>query len=83
MSNGRDLLLSMASVGQSVKLVHVNAGHRMTHRLAELGLTPGVALTVLQNTGGPILVSVRDSRIALGRGMARKISVESMDGKNK
>jgi len=82
MSNDRDLLLTMASVGQIVKLIHVNAGHRMTHRLAELGLTPGVPLTVLQDTGGPILVSVRDSRIALGRGMARKISVEPMDGKN-
>jgi ferrous iron transport protein A len=49
-------------------------------RLAALGFTPGVAVTVLQNRRfGPMLVMVRDTRIALGRGEARKILVD-VDG---
>ncbi len=70
--------LSNVTAGQRVKLVCVDAGHRLTHRLAELGLTPGVEFTVLQDNGGPLVISVRNSRIAIGRGMAKKISVQSL-----
>ena len=69
-------LLSNVHTGQRVKLVRINAGRRLAHRLAELGLTPGVEFSVLQDNGGPLVISVRDSRIAIGRGMAKKISVE-------
>jgi Fe2+ transport system protein FeoA len=69
-------LLSSIKAGQSVKLVRINAGRRFSHRLAELGLTPGVEFSVLHSNGGPLLISVRNSRIALGRGMAKKIQVK-------
>ncbi len=48
----------------------------MARRLAELGLTPGVCLRVVQDAGGPLLVSVRNSRVALGRGIADKLTVQ-------
>ncbi len=67
--------LTMAPAGQSVRLVGIDAGKRLTHRLAEMGLTPGVEMMVVQDAGGPILLSVRDSRIALGRGVAHKLRV--------
>jgi ferrous iron transport protein A len=45
-------------------------------RLAALGFTPGVQITMLQNLGhGPIIVTLRDTRIALGRGEACKILI--------
>ena len=69
-------LLSNIPPGQSVKLVRINAGRRLTHRLAELGLTPGVSFSVLHKNGGPMVLSVRNSRIAIGREMAQKISVD-------
>ena len=68
----------MVGAGQSVKLVRVAAGKVLSRRLAELGLTPGVQLEILQDQGGPLLLAVRDSRLALGRGMAHKIIVESI-----
>lgn len=41
-----------------------------------LGLTPGTEVTVLQNYGhGPMIVRVRDARVALGRGEAEKVLV--------
>ena len=52
------------------------AGQALTSRLATLGFTPGTELVMLQNYGwGPVIVQVRDARIALGRGEARKIHV--------
>lgn len=68
--------LSSLAVGEAGCLLRVCAGRRLRRRLAELGLTPGVQMTVLQNTGGPVLICVRNSRLALGREMAHKLDVE-------
>ena len=68
--------LTMAVRGQLVRLTKIMAGRKLTHRLTELGLTPGVNFEVLHDHGGPLLLAVRDSRLALGRGMASKILVE-------
>ena len=67
--------LSKAQTGQQVRLISIHGGRQITHRLVEMGLTPGVSIRVLQNSGGPLLVAVSDSRIALGWGMAKKIDV--------
>ncbi len=57
------------------------AGHGFLSRLASLGFTPGAHLRVVQNYGhGPIIVSLRDTRVALGRGEANKILVERLAG---
>ena len=79
MRNETSLPLLFAPIGKAVKLVRVQGGARMTHRLAEMGLTPGVELTVIQNAGGRLMVSVRDSRLALGRGMAHRVRVSLVD----
>lgn len=68
--------LSMAGAGRRVRLVEINGGRRLRHRLTELGLTPGVELQVVQDEGGPLLLAVHDSRLALGRGMAHQIVVQ-------
>ena len=67
--------LSMALANEELELVEICAGRKLTHRLAELGLTPGVHLHVVQDNGGPLLLCVRGSRIAIGRGMAHKLMV--------
>jgi ferrous iron transport protein A len=47
----------------------------MSH-LAPLGFTPGARVEMVQNFGhGPVIVMVRGTRIALGRGEAQKIIV--------
>ena len=51
-------------------------GGGFTSRLATLGFTPGARLTMVQNFGrGPLIVSIRGTRIALGRGEAAKVYV--------
>jgi ferrous iron transport protein A len=80
MKQDRVLPLKNVRSGQPVVLVQISGGHRVAHRLAELGLTPGVQLEVLQNKGGPILLAVRGTRLAIGRGMANKVMVRSPEG---
>ncbi len=54
-----------------------NGGKEVVKRLLVLGLTIGAEVIVLQNYGnGPIIISVKDSRLALGRGEAKKVLVE-------
>lgn len=67
--------LSLAPIGRPVELVHIDANRKLMHRLHELGMTPGVELTVLQDVGGPLLLNVRHSRVALGREMAARLMV--------
>ena len=76
-SAGCALNLSCAPTGSSVFIRALNGGHTFLSRLACLGFTPGVRLRVLQNSGhGPVLVALRDTRVALGRGEATRILVE-------
>lgn len=52
-------------------------GRGVIHRLAELGLSPGTEVVVVRNQmAGPMMVTVRGTQLALGRGLAMKIQVE-------
>ena len=68
--------LSTVQAGETVKLASINAGHGLNSRLASMGLLPNVEITVVNNTHpGPFVISVKDSKMMLGRGMAHKIMV--------
>lgn len=68
--------LAMVSSGEVVQVVDVRAGFRLQKRLADMGLTPGVTIRVLNSqVPGPIIIDLRGSRLVLGHGMAQKILV--------
>lgn len=68
--------LSMATPGQDVCLVEIRGGMRLRQRLADLGLNLGMTVRVMNGAHhGPLIVAVKDSRLAIGRGMAHKIIV--------
>jgi Fe2+ transport system protein FeoA len=68
--------LSAMRPGEQCTVVELIGGRGMLSRMASMGFTPGAEVTVLQNFGrGPLIARVRDARIALGRGEARKIQV--------
>jgi ferrous iron transport protein A len=75
--------LSAVPRGGSVQIKEIQGGHQILSRLASLGFTPGARLKVIQNYGrGPIIVNLRDARVALGRGEALKILVEGLEGED-
>jgi len=72
--------LSTVQSGETVKLARVEAGRDLNSRLASMGLLPNVEITVVKNGHpGPFVISVKGSRMMLGRGMADKIMVSSCD----
>jgi ferrous iron transport protein A len=73
--------LSAVRSGEQVHIHRIRGGHHFLSRLASLGFTPGARLRVVQNFGrGPIIVNLRDTRVALGRGEAAHIEVEAQGG---
>ena len=73
------LPLTMTKIGERVRLIEIRGGVKLNQRLTALGLTPGIELSLVQDSGGPLIISVRESRIALGRGMAHHIMVSLVD----
>jgi len=72
--------LAMLPENKEAAVIEVNGGMGLTRRLLEMGFTRGAKVKVLHSTPpGPILVIVRGSRIALGRGVAMKIIVSLED----
>ena len=71
------MVLNMVDQGNEVTLAHINGGRGMRSKLYSMGLVPGTAFMVLSRNGaGPVMLRVKDSRLAIGRGMAEKIIVE-------
>lgn len=70
-------VLAAAGSGETVKVVSVRAGWGLQRRLTDMGLTPGTLLRVVSaGHPGQIVIEVRGSRLALGRGIAGKIFVK-------
>ncbi len=71
--------LIMASPGAEVRLKSIRGGRRLRQRLADLGLNLGMTVRVMRvERHSPILLGVKDYRLALGRGMAHHIMVEPL-----
>lgn len=72
------LALSELKSGQSGKIQFIRGGHTVLQRLLDMGLTPNTKVTLVKAAPfeGPIEVSVRGSKLAIGRGIASKVFVE-------
>ncbi|MEA3308419.1 MAG: FeoA family protein [Chloroflexota bacterium] len=54
----------------------LHGGRHFIGRLAALGFTPGVQLTMVRNNGfGPVIISVRGSQVALGWRQAQRVII--------
>ena len=83
---GQDELVSLERLSPgAVGIVRrLGGGRGFASRLASLGLSIGSQIQVLQNRGrGPVLVLVRNTRVALGRGEAVKILVGDPEGEQR
>ncbi len=67
--------LSMAVPGTPARVNCVRGKDETRRFLENLGFVPGTPVTVITETGGNLIVAVRDARVAISRGMANKILV--------
>lgn len=68
--------LSSIQTGQNVIIESIQFDTRMRRKLQDMGLTPGVMLNVVSKSFlGPLVVEVRGTRVALGKGIVSNIQV--------
>lgn len=62
--------------GETVYFDHVEAGRHARARLTSMGLRRGTEFRVIRNTkNGPFIISLKDNRMLLGRGIIKRIMV--------
>ena len=59
--------------GEGAIITAFTGGRKLQERMVALGLFPGQRLTICQNNGSSLVVSLCGSRLALGRGVSQKI----------
>jgi len=68
--------LTMASPGERVRIMGFMGGKGLERRLTSMGLNRGADVEVIKSSGpGPLIVASRETRIAIGYGMAKHILV--------
>lgn len=71
--------LSDLSLGNTGRITQVVGGRGFQQKLAMMGIREGSTITVKKSafSGGPVVIEVDRNSVAIGRGMAQKIYVES------
>ncbi|MFC1892532.1 ferrous iron transport protein A [Chloroflexota bacterium] len=77
MLNGTPLTLGKMEAGQSGVVAQIMGGHGLVNRLNALGIRPGKRITKVSSMfmRGPVTIQIDSAQVAIGYGMANKITV--------
>lgn len=67
--------LGMMKVGDVAIIQKITGKDEVRQHLAELGFVVGESITVVSELGGNLILSVKDSRVALDKTMTMRIMV--------
>jgi ferrous iron transport protein A len=67
--------LTLAKTGEENAIKRVGGKPETRQFLENLGFVPGTHVTIVTETGGNVIVHVKESRVAISREMAAKIMV--------
>ena len=67
--------LTMANAGEPNIIKKVGGKEETRKFLENIGFVTGGTVTVVSETGGNMIVNVKDSRVAIGKDMANKIMI--------
>ncbi len=67
--------LAMAEIGETNTIKKISGQDELRRHLAELGFVVGEEIRVVSRLGGNIILSVKDSRVALDKSMALRIMI--------
>lgn len=68
--------LTFAEIGEKNHIVKITGRDKTRRHLANLGLVEGQEITVISRLAGNLILSVKDSRLALDKDMASRIWIE-------
>lgn len=67
--------LSLAGLNNEVTIRKINGNEEIKHHLGNLGFVVGAVVSIVNELDGNVIVSIKDSRIAISKSMAAKILV--------
>ena len=67
--------LTFAKEGEAASIKNVGGKEDVRKFLENLGFVTGANVTVISETGGNLIVNIKDSRVAIGKDMASRIMV--------
>ena len=67
--------LAMADIGDVNTILKITGLDELRRHLAELGFVVGEEVRVVSELGGNLILSVKDSRVALDKSMAMRIMI--------
>ncbi len=67
--------LTLAAIGENNIIKRVGGLPEIKKHLENLGFVPGSVVSVVSTLGGSVIVSVKESRVAISREMAQKIMI--------
>ena len=81
---GKQGSLAQMQTGQSGVVVEIQGGHGLISRLSALGVRPGQRVTKIGSMfmRGPVTIRIGNAQLALGFGMANRITVKCGDPSN-
>lgn len=75
-SEKKAISLTELPLGKIAIVFQITSGQGACKRLNELGLIPGARVELVNRiSSGPVMIRVKGSKLALGRGLARKVKV--------
>lgn len=74
----QSLTLDQIKKDKQVTVVEIEGGWKARQRLNQMGIHPNDRILVKRSSamGGPILIQIHGTEVAIGRGMARKIVIK-------
>ncbi|MGF7046696.1 ferrous iron transport protein A [Paenibacillus sp. DS2015] len=67
--------LTMLPIGSSATIKECRGKETTRKFLEGLGMLPGTQITIISENGGNLIVCVKDSRLALSKGVAQQLWV--------
>ena len=67
--------LTMAKAGETVTIRKITGRDEVRQHLAELGFVVDTSVTVVSELAGNLILQVKDSRIALDKTMAMRVTI--------
>ena len=67
--------LTMANPGETNLIKRIGGKEEIRHFLGTLGFVEGANVLVVSQTGGNVIVNIKESRVAISREMAMKIMI--------
>ena len=67
--------LTMIDIGVTKKIIRISGKEETRNFLEKLGFTVGTDVTIINKIAGNLIVNIRDTRVAISKEMAMKITV--------